>query len=204
MPPNPHLDNLPDTADPVMDVVPFEFNSVWEFTTTEIEPHPAGERQPFFYGKRRLPYHVYTMILKPRWHISVMRRVIHLAKRMLFHTGTGLGDPEGMLDEWEPWTYILEMDMYGFGKVNKERPDEINLAARVSQATVSFDREVVHADQQFIEDAAWLFHSWEQNGNEEISRGYKRDLFFIAAIIALQPQYSLRFLPVSTTVSLRC
>lgn len=130
---NPHLNNLPDTADPMLDTI--DIDSAWELTTNGIQPHPVGERQPVFYGKRRIPRHIWIFILKPRWQISVMRRVIGLAKRLVFHTGAGLGDPDQVLDLWEPWTYILEMDLSDFGKVYTERPDEINLPYYVSETT---------------------------------------------------------------------
>jgi hypothetical protein len=131
MPPNPHLDNLPDTADPVMDI--FDINTLWELTTDEIEPHPIGEKQPLFYIRRRMIRNrVYILVLKARWGISVIRQAIGLAKRMVFHTGAGLGDPDRILDGWEPWTYVMEMDLDEFGYVSPECPDEINLRYYVS------------------------------------------------------------------------
>lgn len=59
---------------------------------------------------------------------------------------------------------------------------------------------VIDVDHQFIEDAAYSLYDWEQHGNEERLMEYKRDLFFIAAIIALQMQYSLRLIAVRITI----
>jgi hypothetical protein len=51
--------------------------------------------------------------------------------------------------------------------------------------------------------AAYSLYDWEQTRRKESLVEFKRDLFFIAALIALQIQYSLRHLSVCRVVSRR-